>query len=249
MVVGRGPVGQRHVGHVGQLRVLEQAVRDVHPEPSNPPVQPEPEDLLEHRAHPGVAPVPVGLAGVEQVQVPLAVRHSGPGSAAEPGGPVVGRLAAVGSPAIAEDEQRPLRAARRCRQCLLEQRMVRRAVIGHQIDDDPYLVALGDLDELVEVAERAQPGIHVRVVADVVAAVVERRRVEGRQPDRVHAELRQVRQPPDEAGQVADPVTVGVGEASRVHLVHHRARPPGTALILACAHPLPPRICACDRTR
>ncbi len=224
-------------GTSARSRVLEQAVRDVHPEPGDPPVQPEPQDLLEHRRDARVAPVPVRLAGVEQVQVPLAVGNPGPGPAAEPGRPVVRRLLAVGAPAVAEDEQVPLGAARRRRKCLLEQRVLGRAVVRHQVDDHPDVMA----------PARRAPGRRSRrgcracgstssVVADVVAAVVQRRGVERGQPDGVHAQAGQVLKAARKARQVADPVAVGVGEAARVDLVHHRGRPPW---IVANAHPLP----------
>ena len=81
-------------------------------------------------------------------------------------------------------------------------------------------------DQGVEVGEGAEPRVHVHVVADVVAAVVQRRRVERGQPDGVHAQAGQVPQAARNARQVADPVAVGVGEAARVDLVNNRVRPP-----------------------
>jgi hypothetical protein len=203
-------------------------VRDVHPEAADPPVQPETQDVPEHRRDAGVTPVPVRLAAVEQVQVPLAIGDPGPGLAAEPGRPVVRRLVATGATAVAEQEQVPFRAAGRCGQGLLEQRVLDGAVIRHQVDDHPDAAVAGLPDEVVEVGQRAEPGIHGRVVADVVTAVVQRRRVERGQPDRVHAQRGQVVQAADEAGEVADSVAVVIGETARVHLVHDCAGPPLT---------------------
>src|SRR5205807_6985515 len=69
--------------------------------------------------------------------------------------------------------------------------------------------------------------VDVAVVADVVAEVGHWGAVEGRDPDRVHAEPGQVVQPVLDAGQVADAVSAGVLERSRVDLVDHRVSPPG----------------------
>ena len=62
---------------VGQVGLLDQAVRHVDPEAVHAAVQPEPQDVQELRVHLRVVPVEVGLAGVEQVQVPLAGLPSG----------------------------------------------------------------------------------------------------------------------------------------------------------------------------
>ena len=230
MVVAGRPDRAHRVRGVGQLRVLEDAVCHVHPQPRDAAVQPEPDDVLEHRRHPRVAPVPVRLPGVEQVQVPLPVRHPAPGGAAEVGRPVVRRQVPAGSAAFPEDEQIPLRAAGRGRQRRLEQRVRGGAVVGHQVDDHPHAVFPGARDEFVEAGERAEPRVDVAVVAHVVAAVGQRRRVEGREPERVDAEFCQIGQPGRQPVQVTDAVAVAVGEAARVDLVHHRVRPPGVVV-------------------
>ena len=75
---------------VAQRRLLEEAVGHVDPEAVDAAVEPEAQHVLEHRRDLGVAPVEVGLAGVEEVEVPLAVLDLGPRGAAEDGLPVVG---------------------------------------------------------------------------------------------------------------------------------------------------------------
>ena len=72
------------VAEVGQRRVLDQPVRDVDAEPVDAPVEPEPQDRLELGGDVRVRPVQVGLAGVEQVEVPGASRPSGFGRASTP---------------------------------------------------------------------------------------------------------------------------------------------------------------------
>ena len=87
------------------------------------------------------------------------------------------------------------------------------------------------LGQPIEVLEGAELGRHAGVVGDVVAEVMQRRGIDGREPDGIHAREagRQVVQPGQDPGQVADPVAVAVGEAARIDLVddrtvlHHRA--------------------------
>ncbi len=83
-------------------------------------------------------------------------------------------------------------------------------------------------DEVVEVGEGAEHGVDAAVVGNVVAGVGLGRGVERVQPDGVDAKVVDVRQAGADAGQVAHPVAVGVGEAADVDLVDHGAPPPRT---------------------
>ena len=103
-------------------------------------------------------------------------------------------------------------------------------VIGDEVDDHPQTPAVCLVDHLVEVGERPEERVDIAVVRDVVAEVGHRRRVEGRDPERVDAEA--VRLPAqmiemrDQPAQIADAVARGVREAARVNLVEDRLRPP-----------------------
>ena len=98
--------------------VLGETVGDVDAEAVHAAVQPEAQDRVELLADLGQLPVEVGLLGGEQVEVPLAVRHPGPGAATELGHPVGGRLGAVGTLPVAEDVPGACRAPGRRRECL-----------------------------------------------------------------------------------------------------------------------------------
>src|SRR5690606_18963792 len=81
--------------------------RDIHPEAVDPAVEPEAQNVEKLVANPATVPVEVGLARVENVQVPLAGRAVGlrdarPRRAAEDGLPVVGRLVAARPPPLTE---------------------------------------------------------------------------------------------------------------------------------------------------
>jgi hypothetical protein len=81
-------------------------------------------------------------------------------------------------------------------------------------------------DQRVEIAERAEHRVDVAVVRDVVTEIEHRRAEEGRDPDRVDPERRDIGQALDDAGEVADAVAVRILEAARIDLVDHPAAPP-----------------------
>ncbi len=64
---------------VGEVRMLHEAVGDVDAEAVDTEVDPEAEDVLELGAHLGVVPIEVGLADIEEMEVPLAVVETTPG--------------------------------------------------------------------------------------------------------------------------------------------------------------------------
>ena len=77
-----------------------------------------------------------------------------------------------------------------------------------------------------EVLDGAELGQHRAEVADVVAAVAQRRVVERRQPQAVDAQPLQVVELLGQPAQVAGAVPVGVGERPDQYLVEHRALEP-----------------------
>ena len=85
----------------------------VHPEAVHTTVEPEPQHLCEQLMDLRILPVPVGLGGVEDVQVPLTRSAVGfgdtrPGGAVEDRGPVVRRQLPALALAICEDVHLPL---------------------------------------------------------------------------------------------------------------------------------------------
>jgi hypothetical protein len=99
-------------------------------------------------------------------------------------------------------------------------------VVRDHIDDHPEAELVRLVDEVLRLGERAEDRVDVAVVRHVVAGVGHRGRVPGAEPDRVDAEVGQVRQALPDTGQIADAVAVPVGEAAGIHLVDHGAAPP-----------------------
>ena len=78
---------------------------------------------------------------------------------------------------------------------------------------------MGFPQELLEVLQGAHTRMDVRVVGDVVAVVLERRRAEGQQPQGGDAEIPEIVQTLGQTPEVADAVAVAVLEGSDAKLV------------------------------
>jgi len=120
--------------------------------------------------------------------------------------------------------------------------VVARRVVHYEIGDhpDPALVRL--VDEVPEVVERPVVGVDPEEVGDVVAAVAQRARVRGQQPDAVDPEPLQVVELVGQPAEVAGTVVVPVEEPADVDLVEERvlepqrvALEPVRRLALGCA--------------
>ncbi len=226
------PVSAAGVGEVRERRVLGHRVGDVDAEPVDAAVEPEPQDVVERLGDLRTCPVEVRLLGREEVQVPrrlLPVAVGGqplPGRPAEDGPPVVRGVGTAGPVAGAEPVPVALDRAGAGREGPPKPRMLVRGVVGDQVQDDPQAEAMDLGDEGLRLGEIAEEGGDVAVVGDVVAAVGERRRIPGRDPDRVDAEVGQVGESRPDALDVPDAVAVAVGEAADVDLVDDGVPPP-----------------------
>ena len=224
--------GARRPALLGELGILDEQRGRVDAHAGHAAVEPEAQDVLVLEPDVGMRPVEVGLLGREQVQVPLAgravgVRRARPGRTAEDRLPAVRRQLAVRRRCPGRNQKRvALGRAGRGAQRRLEPRVLVGDVVRDDVDDraDAELARLGD--QLLGLLERPEARVDRAVVRDVVAGVGHRRRVPGVEPERVDAELAQVGQALEHAGEIADPVAVRVGEAAHVDLVDDGVAPP-----------------------
>jgi hypothetical protein len=210
---------------VGQAGLLAQALHDVDPEPVDAPVEPEPHDVVHGRHDLGVLPVEVGLLGQEQVEVPLlgGLVPRPRGAEGELGDPVVRRL--VGG-AVAPHVPIALGVVT-AGLGRLEPRVLVGGVVGDEVDQQLHAAVVARAEQAVEVVERPEQGIDVAVVGDVVAEVGHRGPEEGREPECVDAEPRQVVEAFLDARQVTHTARPGRREGSRIDLVEDCCLPPG----------------------
>jgi hypothetical protein len=104
--------------------------------------------------------------------------------------------------------------------------MLIRGMVRDEVEDhfDPAGMCLGD--QPVEIHQAAEDRRHVTIVGDVVAEICHRRRVDGRDPQRIDPQPAKVVQAAAHSSQVSDPVRVAVLEGARVHLVEDPLLPP-----------------------
>ena len=138
---------------------------------------------------------------------------------------------ALGAAAFAEDEHVPFGAAGSCGEGSLEIAVLVGAVVGDEVHDHPQAQPVGFRDHAVEVAQLAEQGVDVAVVADVVAGIALWRTVEGGEPDGVHVQFGELRQLGGDTGQIADAVSVQVAEGPGVHLVDDGGAPPSVGVV------------------
>ncbi len=219
-------VGVDALLEAGEGGVLGEQGRGVDAYARDAAFEPEAQDVLVFPADFGVRPVQIGLLGGEQVEVPLAVRHSGPGGAGELRRPVVGREFAVLAAARAEVEAGALGAAGARRQGVLEPGVPVGDVVGHDVDDDADAERGGFGDQLLGLVEGAEGRVDGTVVGDVIAAVDHRGGVPRCEPHGVDTEFGEVGQSRSDAREITCAVAVAVGEAARVHLVDDGIAPP-----------------------
>ena len=97
--------------------------------------------------------------------------------------------------------------------------MVARGVVHDEVGDHAHAELVRLVDEAAEVVDDAVVGMHAEEVGDVVAAVLERRRVHRQQPDAVDPEPLEVLELLGQPAQVARAVAVAVVEPAQVDLV------------------------------
>jgi hypothetical protein len=121
-------------------------------------------------------------------------------------------------------------------------------MVHHQLGQHLEAAALRLAHEVLEVGHRAVLRMHAVVVGDVVAVVLERRRIEGQQPQRRDAQILDVVELRGKALEVAHAVVVRVEERLDVHLVYDRVLVPerllgdrGDLRRALRGHPPPPK--------
>ena len=220
-----GPLAGSQVRRiVGQGRVVHREIQRVAAEPVHAPIQPEPRGVQQRVLHLLQPRVQLRLRAEEIVHVVLAApRIPGPGRAAEHRLPVRRRRPVrlgVGPDVPIGLGVGAVPAA------LLEPGVGVGGVGVDLIDDDLQAQLVRTGDQPVEILDRAEDRIDPDIVRDVVTEILHRRGEEGRQPDPVDAQRRDMIQMRRDPRQVADPVAVGVGIGARIDLIDHRAPPP-----------------------
>ena len=177
-------------------------------------LDPEAHHVLHRRHDLRVAPVEVGLLGIEGVQVPAPARsvavHAGPPKADDP---VVRRP-------VARSAQMYQSGCSRNHGCSIDVWQGTRSISTRS----PRSWAAATSRSKSSSVPKTR--VDVRVVGDVVAEVGQRRRVDGREPERVHAQPREVVEPLPDARAGPRRRRRRVLERARIDLVDDPVLPP-----------------------
>ena len=108
----------------------------------------------------------------------------------------------------------------------LEPAMLVGGVVDHQLGDDADAAIVAGAHQAAEVAHGAVGRMDAAILGDVVAVVLQRRRIERQHPQGGDAEVLQIVELLPHAFEVADPVIVGIVEGLDVRLVDQRVLEP-----------------------
>ena len=99
-------------------------------------------------------------------------------------------------------------------------------MVRDEIQNHFQAVLMRVFQQIEKILHRAENWVNAGIVADVVAEIRHRRRINGAEPDRGDAQGLQIRQPEPDAVQIADAVAVAVLKAARINLIHDSGFPP-----------------------
>ena len=216
--VGRGRI-------VAQLRIVHREIDRVHAKAVDAAIKPEAQHVQQGCLHRRVVHVELRLLLQEIVHVILAApRVPGPGRAAEDRLPVA-RRAAVGL-GIGPDIPGGLVGVG-ARAAVDEPGVLVRTVREDLVDQHLEAESVRARDQRVEILERAEDRIDPAIIGHVIAEILHRRREEGREPDRIDAEIRDMVELRGNPRQIADAIAVRIGKAARIDLIDACALPPG----------------------
>ncbi len=171
---------------IAELLILEQPREYIDAEAIDAPIEPEAQDIIHGLAHPGIAPIQIGLFHIEQMQVILpGTLIELPGRAAKPARPVIGRTT-IRSRVAPDVPVAFLVGAAGTR--LLKPGMLIGGVIGHKVQDDLEVALVGLVQQGVQVLQGSEERMDIGVIANIIAKIGHGRWIDRREPDGINAE-------------------------------------------------------------
>ena len=101
----------------------------------------------------------------------------------------------------------------------LKPRVLIGGVVDDQFGDHLEAEAVRLVQHVAKIVEGAELRVHVLIVGNVIAVILERRGIEGHQPDGVDAQVADVLQLGGQAFEVADAIVIGIEEGLDVDLI------------------------------
>src|SRR6266436_8584689 len=108
--------------------------------------------------------------------------------------------------------------------------MLIRGVIGHKVQDDLEVMLVGLLKQSVQVCQGSEERMDIGVIANIIAKIAHRRRIDGGEPESVNAEPVQVVQLPHNTKKISHAVPIAIEKTAWVDLINHPRLPPGVQM-------------------
>src|SRR5215469_9167375 len=99
-------------------------------------------------------------------------------------------------------------------------------MIGHKINDQPEMTAMGLFKESLKCFQVAEDRVYIAVIRNVIAKIGHGRGKKRGNPDGIHPKPGQVVKLSNDALQIPDAITIAIFETSWVNLVNHARLPP-----------------------
>ena len=99
-------------------------------------------------------------------------------------------------------------------------------MVGDEVEDDAQAPALGIGKQVLEIVQAAEQWIDIPVVRDIVAEVLHWTFKERGYPQRIHAKALEISELAPDPHEIANAVSIGIGEASWIDLIENRVLPP-----------------------
>src|SRR5256885_15359605 len=100
-------------------------------------------------------------------------------------------------------------------------------VVGYKVQDELEVALVGLLKQGVQVRQGSEERMDIGVIANIIAKIGHRRRIDGREPDRVNAEPAQIVQFAGDSREIPYPIAIAIEKTPRVDLINHTRLPPG----------------------
>ena len=101
---------------------------------------------------------------------------------------------------------------------------------------DPALMCL--LEKALEIIQCAEYRIDLFIIRNVIPAIMHRRFIDWREPDRGYAKFRKIIQLPDNSIDIANAIIVGITVALRINVIKDSVFPPDPLIMIYVHAPI-----------
>ena len=107
--------------------------------------------------------------------------------------------------------------------------MLIRGVMRHEIKNHFHAAFMNGFNQFEKILHRAEHGVNICIVCNIVPDMHHRRRINRIEPDRRNSEFLQIGQSRLNTFQIANTVAIAILKTARIYLINHSGFPPAIA--------------------